>query len=179
MAKLNNFEVLKHVLPNGLTILVKPQHTIPRVETHLWYNVGSKDEEQGEQGITHLIEHMLFKGTKNLSESDINLITHKLSGNANAFTSHDATCYTFRFPSNVWQESLALFAECMQNATFDPQTLASELKAVIEEFRLYQDDYQGIVIEKMIEALWPQHPYRTPVLGLKQDVCDMDQDKTT
>ena len=177
MAKLNNFEVLKHVLPNGLTILVKTQHTIPRVETHLWYNVGSKDEEQGEQGITHLIEHMLFKGTKNLSEPDINLITHKLSGNANAFTSHDATCYTFRFPSNVWQESLSLFAECMQNATFDPQTLASELKAVVEEFRLYQDDYQGIVIEKMIEELWPQHPYRTPVLGLKQDVCGMDQEK--
>ncbi|MFH1253920.1 MAG: pitrilysin family protein [bacterium] len=177
MTKLNNFKVFKHVLPNGLTILVKPQHTIPRVESHLWYNIGSKDEGQGEQGITHLIEHMLFKGTKNLSESDLNLITHKLSGISNAFTSHDATCYTFRFPSNVWQESLALFAECMQNATFDPQTLASELKAVIEEFRLYQDDYQGLVVEKMIEALWPQHPYRTPVLGLKQDICNIGKEK--
>lgn len=175
MTKLKKFNVLTHTLSNGLTILVKPQCNIPRVESHLWYNIGAKDEKSGEKGITHLIEHMLFKGTKNLSETDINLITHKLSGSANAFTSHDATCYTFRFPSNVWEESLSLFAECMQNATFDPQALASEIKAVVEEFRLYQEDYQGLVIEKLIESIWPQHPYHTPVLGLKQDICNITQ----
>jgi zinc protease len=175
MAKLKKFNVIKHTLSNELTILVKPQHNIPRVESHLWYNIGSKDEDSKQKGITHLIEHMLFKGTKNLSETDINLITHKLSGSSNAFTSHDATCYTYRFPSNVWEESLSLFAECMENATFDSQHLASEIKSVMEEFRLYQEDFQGLVIEKLIESIWPQHPYHTPVLGLKQDVCNLTQ----
>ena len=79
--------VIKQVLSNGLTILIKESHQIPKVSTQLWYNVGSKDEKSGEKGIAHLIEHMLFKGTKKLSECDINLITHKLSGYTNAFTS--------------------------------------------------------------------------------------------
>ena len=71
--------VIKQVLSNGLTILIKESHHIPKVSTQLWYNVGSKDEKSGEKGIAHLIEHMIFKGTKKLSNY-INLITHKLLG---------------------------------------------------------------------------------------------------
>ncbi|KKQ33412.1 MAG: Processing peptidase [candidate division TM6 bacterium GW2011_GWF2_37_49] len=173
----NNFKVYKKILNNGLTILVKPQHNIPRVESHIWYNVGAKNEELGAKGITHLIEHMLFKGTKNLSESDINLISHKLLGYANAFTSHDSTSYTFRMPSNAWEESLAIFAECMQNATFKEDVLASEIKAVIEEFGMYQEDYQNQLIENLIAAIWPEHPYHTPVLGTKYDLYSTSSKK--
>ncbi len=133
------FKVYKKILANGLTILVKPTNHIPRVETHLWYNVGSKDENYNERGMAHLLEHMLFKGTKNLSESDINAICQKLTADANAFTSQDYTCYTFRFPSNVWKIGLELLAECMQNATLKPQMLASEVKTVIEELRMYRE----------------------------------------
>lgn len=171
------FKVHKKTLKNGLTVLVKPQHNIPRVEAHIWYNVGAKDEELGEKGITHLIEHMLFKGTTNLSESDINLISHKLLSYSNAFTSHDITSYTFRMPSNSWDESLAIFAECMQNATFKEDVLASEIKAVIEEFGLYQEDYQNLLIEHMIASIWPEHPYHTPVLGTKHDLCAVNSEK--
>ena len=70
--------VHKHVLSNGLTILIYPVHTIPKVAIQLWYNVGSKDEKDGQRGLAHLLEHMIFKGTDILSESDINLISHKL-----------------------------------------------------------------------------------------------------
>src|SRR5260221_1808279 len=122
------FKISKKILPNGLTVLVKSNHHIPRVEAHLWYNVGSKHEGLGERGMAHLLEHMMFKGTKNLSESDINLICQKLTGDANAFTSQDYTCYTFRLPSHAWQVALEIFAECMQHARFDSQMLASELK---------------------------------------------------
>ena len=92
-------KVYKKVLNNGLTILVRPTHTIPKVSIQLWYNVGSKDERTGQKGIAHLIEHMIFKGTDTLSESDINMITNKLSGSCNAFTSYDYTGYLFNFPS--------------------------------------------------------------------------------
>ena len=138
------FTVFKKTLSNGLTILTRPVTHIPRVEAHLWYNVGSKDEANNERGMAHLIEHMLFKGTQELSESDINLISQKLTADANAFTSQDYTCYTFRLPSNVWQMALRIFADCMQNARFDKDMLASELKAVIEELRMYRDDFQGV-----------------------------------
>src|SRR5690242_7162817 len=79
--------VHKYMLDNGMVVLVRPLHAIPKVSVQLWYNVGSKDEQDKERGIAHLIEHMIFKGTNELSESDINVVTHMLSGNCNAFTS--------------------------------------------------------------------------------------------
>ncbi len=171
-----HFTVFKKTLPNGLTILTRPVTHIPRVEAHLWYNVGSKDEANNERGMAHLIEHMLFKGTQELSESDINLISQKLTADANAFTSQDYTCYTFRLPSNVWQMSLQIFADCMQNARFDKDMLASELKAVIEELRMYRDDFQGSLIERMIASIFTEHPYHNPIIGYKQDLCSLDRD---
>ena len=86
--------IYSYTLPNGLTVIVREQHTIPKVSIQMWYNVGSKDEQIGHKGIAHFIEHLIFKGTSgevgkslNLSESDINMIAHKLSGYINAFTS--------------------------------------------------------------------------------------------
>ena len=68
-------KVFKYVLDNGLTILVRPNHVIPKVSIQMWYGVGSKDEQTGEKGLAHLLEHMIFKGTEKLSESDINEIS--------------------------------------------------------------------------------------------------------
>jgi len=171
-----SFNVSKKRLHNGLTILAKKNSVIPRVEVQLWYNVGSKHEESGEKGLAHLIEHMMFKGTKKLSESDINLITHKLGGQANAFTTQDYTSFTFTLPSNAWHEALPILAECMQHATFNAQMLASEVKAVIEELRMYRDDHQNSVLEKMIAAIFPEHPYHYPIIGSKHDLCNLDRD---
>jgi zinc protease len=171
-----HFKVHKKILANKLTVLVRQEYRIPRVETHLWYNVGSKDENVNERGMAHLIEHMIFKGTKNLSESDINLICQKLVGEANAFTSQDYTCYTFRFPTNTWQTALELLAECMQHATFPTQMLSSELKAVIEELHLYNENYQGSLVERVTAAAFPDHPYRNPIIGTVTDLCSLTRD---
>lgn len=174
--RLTEFSGLQKKLPNGLNIIVKPMHNIPRVEAQMWYNVGSKHEDAHEKGMAHLIEHMLFKGTEKLSESDINLITHKLTGYTNAFTSHDVTSFVFRVPSNSWQHTLDLFADCMQNARFDAQMLWSEVKAVIEELRMYRDDYQNTLIQALISAIFPEHPYHYPIIGSKHDLARLDRD---
>jgi len=171
------FKVYKKQLKNGLTILVKEVNHIPFVETHLWYNVGSKDETYNERGAAHFIEHMLFKGTKKLSESDINTLCQKLTGDANAFTSQDCTCYTFRFPAHVWETSLEILAECMQNALFDPVMVASEREAIVEELRLYQENYQGFLIEKVIDAAYRNHPYHSPIIGTKHDLYGLTPEK--
>lgn len=165
-----NNPVQKHVLKNGMTILVLPVHNIPKVSLQLWYNVGSKDEKTGEKGIAHLIEHMIFKGTDTLSETDINVVSHMLSGGINAFTSYDYTGYLFNLPTHHWQESLPIMADCMQNAAFKEDHLSSEMKAVIQELKMYRDDYQTSLIEQLVSTIFVDHPYHFPIIGFKQDL---------
>lgn len=162
--------IKKHILDNGLTILVYPLHTIPKVAIQLWYGVGSKDEKSGERGLAHLLEHMIFKGTDILSESDINLISHKLSGNCNAFTSHDYTGYLFDFPVQNWHHALPLLADCMKKCTFKEDLLNAELKAVIQELKMYKDDYRTSLCEQMMSSIFSDHPYHYPIIGYKQDL---------
>lgn len=168
--------VSKHVLDNGMTILVRPVHTIPKVSVQLWYNVGSKDEMDKERGIAHLIEHMIFKGTKKLSESDINFVTHMLSGSCNAFTSYDYTGYLFNFPTQHWKESLNIMADCMQNCSFKDYMLNSEMKAVIQELKMYRDRYDRSLVDEMIGMIFHDHPYHHPIIGYKQDLWSVSSE---
>lgn len=162
--------VVKKTLDNGLTILVHESHTIPKVSFQIWYNVGSKDEGSGEKGIAHLIEHMIFKGTDILSESDINTLVHKLSGSCNAFTSFDYTGYLFNFPTHHWQEAFPVVADCMTNCSFNDDMLNSEMKAVIQELKMYRDQYDRSLMEEMIGMVFSDHPYHYPIIGYKQDL---------
>lgn len=162
--------VHKKVLENGLTVLVREEHSVPKVSVQLWYNVGAKDEKDGEKGIAHLIEHMIFKGTDKLSESDINVTAHKLSASCNAFTSYDYTGYLFNLPTHNWQHVLPIMADCMLNASFKDEHLNSEMKAVIQELKMNRDNYTRSLIFDMIGAIFPDHPYHYPLIGYKQDL---------
>lgn len=162
--------VVKRVLDNGFTILIHESHEIPKVSFQIWYNVGSKDELLGEKGIAHLIEHMIFKGTSILSESDINVLVHKLSGSCNAFTSYDYTGYLFNFPTHHWREAFPVVADCMTNCLFNDDMLNSEMKAVIQELKLYKDQYERSLMEEMIGMIFADHPYHFPIIGYKQDL---------
>lgn len=173
----SSFTPIKKTLSNGLTVLIKPVNHLPRIETHMWYNVGSKHESHNEKGMAHLIEHMLFKGTALLSETDINHITHKLSGYSNAFTSQDCTSYVFRLPSSVWEHALVVFAQCMKEARFDPQHLSSEIKTVVEELRLYRDDYYSSALEELIATLFSEHPYHYPIIGSSSHLTHLNRDQ--
>ncbi len=168
--------VYKTTLDNGLTVLLLPEHRIPKVSLQLWYNVGSKDEKSGEKGLAHFIEHMIFKGTDCLSESDINTMVHKLSGVCNAFTSYDYTGYLFDMPTQHWQEVLPIMADCMRNCTFKEDLLNSELKAVIQELKMYNDDYGSTLVEHIIGAVFPDHPYHHPIIGYKQDLWSLNRE---
>lgn len=163
------------MLLNGLTVLVRPVTDIPKVSMQLWYHVGSKDEKSGEKGLAHLIEHMIFKGTDTLSESDMNIVSHKLSAYMNAFTSYDYTAYVFDFPTQNWQEGFFLLSDCMRNCRFDEQMLNSELKAVIQELKMYKDDYIDTLIHKMFAGIFYDHPYKYPIIGFKQDLWSVDR----
>lgn len=162
--------VIKFVLDNGLTVLVRVTRTIPKVAVQMWYNVGSKDEKEGEKGIAHLIEHMIFKGTKKLSESDISLAIHKLSGTLNAFTSYDFTGYKFSMPVHNWKQVLPIIADCMTDAAFKDEHLNSEMKAVIQELKMIKDDYSRTLLFDLIKLMFMGHPYHYPLIGYKRDL---------
>ncbi len=166
--------VVKKILKNGMTILVRPVNKIPKVSIQVFYNVGSKDEKTGEKGIAHLIEHMIFKGTKKLSESDMNIITYMLSGYCNAFTSYDYTGYLFDMPTHHWQETLPIIADCMTNASFKDEHLNSEMKAVIQELKMGKDDFSGSMVEELLGAVFAGHPYSYPIIGYKQDLWSVN-----
>jgi zinc protease len=168
--------IYKKKLENGLTVLVCPTGTMQKVSVQLWYNIGSKDENVKEKGLAHFIEHMIFKGTENLSESDIPEIAKILSGNVNAFTSYDTTHYLFNLPPAYWKESLPLIADCMRNCTFKEDLLNAELKAVIAEMKMYHDNYKRILVQKLIGSLFPDHPYHYPIIGYKQDLWNLSRE---
>lgn len=169
-------DICHNVLKNGLRVIINPDHATPKVSIQLWYNVGSKNEKSCQKGLAHLLEHMIFKGTTRLSESDINMITSKLSGYTNAFTSYDYTGYLFDFPKQNWQIALDMLADCMVNCTFKEDMLQSELKAVIQELKLYKDDYSSSLIEAMVANIFADHPYHHPIIGYKQDLWSITRD---
>ncbi len=169
-------------LDNGLTIIVhstrnkENQAHIPKVSVQMWYDVGSRDEDEGTRGIAHLIEHMIFKGTDILSESDINTFVQMFSGNCNAFTSYDYTGYLFNFPSHQWTETLPVIADCMRNCSFKPDMLNSEMKAVIQELKMYKDSYMQSLVEELISTIFNGHPYHHPIIGYKHDLWNVQSD---
>lgn len=173
---LENIKVHKAQLENGLTILTLPMRHIPKVSIQLWYNVGSRHESQGEKGLAHLIEHMIFKGTNLLSEIDLTAATTKLSGSCNAFTSHDYTGYIFEFPTQHWTYAFELLANCMRNCTFKPDLLNSELKTVVQELKMYRDNYEMSLLDEMMSDIFRGHPYHHPIVGYKTDLCFVNAD---
>lgn len=168
--------VIQSSLSNGLTILVCPKKDAEKVSIQLWYNVGSKHEKSGEKGIAHFIEHMIFKGTTTLTESDINLVVSKLSGSCNAFTSYDYTGYLFDIPVANWDKVLPIMADCMTNCSFKQEHLNSEVKAVIQELKMYKDNYGATLAETMITNLFESHPYHYPIIGYKQDLWSVTRE---
>lgn len=167
--------VIQSTLDNGLTILVCPKKST-KVSIQLWYKVGSKHEKSGERGIAHFIEHMIFKGTQTLTESDINLITTKLSGMCNAFTWYDYTGYLFDLPVANWDKVLPVMADCMVNCSFKQEHLNSELKAVIQELKMCKDNYPRTLREDMITNIFESHPYHYSTIGFKQDLWSVTRE---
>lgn len=173
--KMQKKQVKQYQLANGMSLLVRESHDIPKVSLQLWYGVGSKFELDGQRGSAHFLEHMVFKGTEHmLSESDIDDVTTKLSATANAFTSHDYTGYLFNVPSQNWEQILPIFVDCMSNLSLKPDMLNSEMKAVIQELKLNKDNYVRSLIEDLVGAIFHDHPYHHPIIGYKQDLWNIN-----
>lgn len=130
----------EYQLDNGLKIIIKEDHRAPVAMTQIWYRVGSSDEPVNKGGISHLLEHMMFKGTKKVSSEDYERLIAKFGGVNNAFTSYDYTGYYELFPANRLPLALELEADRMTNLLFDEKEFVKEHQVVMEERRQRTDD---------------------------------------
>ena len=136
----------------------------------LWYRVGSRDEELGQTGTSHFLEHMLFKGTDRYAKGAIDLTTHLNGGINNAFTWLDFTAYYFSFASDRWQTALEIEASRMRDTIFAEEEFVSEKQVVEEELRIGLDGPWEALENEVWATAFRQHPYHSPTVGWLEDL---------
>jgi zinc protease len=147
-------------LDNGLKVLLVERHFDPVVAVMLWYKVGARNELEREAGVSHFLEHMMFKGSQKFGKGAIDLVTTQLGGSNNAFTSSDHTAYWFELASDRWEKALEIEADRMRGLLLDPTEYEAEKKVVLEELSMGLDDPWRNVTELVQSALVPA-PSRT------------------
>jgi len=167
----------KFTLDNGLTLLVLPDHFLPIVSLQVHYRVGSRHELPGITGISHLFEHLMFRGTKTLGPEEFSRILQAKGGEINAFTTRDNTSYFENLPAEHLELGLRLEADRLINLKLDDDSFLPELQVVISERKLRSVDSPfGLVEEQLFAAAYTQHPYQWPVIGWDQDLKRMTLD---
>ncbi|MCB8933439.1 MAG: insulinase family protein [Fimbriimonadaceae bacterium] len=166
-------------LANGLRILVEPIDTVRSAAIGLWCHTGSRHELASEAGITHLIEHMLFKGTPSRSAKEIAEAIEGRGGVLNAFTDKEATCYYCRTLADDVENGIEVLADMMRNSLIDPEELAREQGVVLEEIKRSEDEPSDHVHDLHLESRWPGHPLGLPVIGTRESVSGFSRDNLT
>lgn len=161
--------VRKTVLNNGLTVLTKEIHTAPVVSVQVWYRVGSRDEGVGENGISHQLEHLMFKGTQQRPVQFGRLFS-ALGSQFNAFTSYDETAYYGTVQRDKLEALLTLESDRMQGSLITPDHLTSEKRVVISELQGYENSPRYRLDRAVMRAAFPNRQYGLPVGGTKTDV---------
>lgn len=166
--------VTEKELDNGLTVIVREDHRAPVVVSQVWYAVGSSYEHRGITGISHLLEHMMFKGTANYGPGEFSRIISRNGGEENAFTSRDYTAYFERLAADRLELALRLEADRMQNLRLDPEEFRKERSVVIEERRQrVADDPTSRMHERFNAIAYLGTPYAQPIIGWRTDLDAM------
>jgi zinc protease len=156
---------VRSVLPNGVVVIAQEHRASEIVALQLWVRVGGRDEAPAELGLSHYLEHMLFKGTPTRPPGSIDRLIEGLGGRSNAFTSHDFTHYDIVIPAAHLRAGVELLADIAVNASFDQGELDAERKVVFEEMRLTQDRADQYLIRQLYETAYAPHQYGRPILG--------------
>jgi zinc protease len=162
--------VAKNRLANGLKVLLKEDHSNPIVTTMIWYRVGSRNERPGITGVSHFLEHMMFKGTDRYDRGSIDFVTMVNGGSNNAFTSNDYTAYYFSFASDRWEQALDIEANRMRHNSFAREEFQLEKQVIIEELKMDLDSPWGALRKAVESKAFRQHSYRFPVIGRMEDL---------
>ncbi len=164
-------------LPNGLEIVVVPDHRAPVVTHMVWYRVGGADEPPGVSGIAHFLEHLMFKSTDKIAVGEFSKIISRIGGQDNAFTAQDITAYFQRVAKDRLPQVMEMEADRMVNLRLDEKEVLTERDVILEERRSrVESNPNSILSEQMDAALYLAHPYRIPVIGWQHEMAKLSRD---
>ena len=172
----NRSEIMEHKLLNGLKVLTKEVHAAPVASSYIWYKVGSRNERPGLTGVSHWVEHMLFKGTPKFSKEALGRFIEGNGGRWNAFTSNDYTAYYETLPADKVSVALALESDRMQNSVFDPEEVEAERTVILSEREGYENTPQFVLREEVQATAYKAHPYQWGIIGWPSDLKTMTRD---
>ncbi|MBP7660007.1 MAG: insulinase family protein [Burkholderiaceae bacterium] len=165
------------MLANGMKVIVKEDHRAPTVAHMVWYRAGSIDEVNGKTGVAHVLEHLMFKGTRQFGPGEFSKRIAALGGRENAFTSRDYTGYYQQLHKSALAEAMTLESDRMHNLVLSKDEFDKEIKVVMEERRWRTEDRaQSLVMEQLNAAAFIASPYRAPVVGWMNDLEAMTVD---
>jgi len=158
-------------LDNGLEVVVIPDRRAPVVTHMIWYKVGAADEPEGQSGVAHFLEHLMFKGTTNNPDGAFSKIVAERGGQENAFTSADYTAYFQRIAKEHLPLMMKLEADRMENLVLSEEIVAPERQVVLEERRMRVDSEPGSRLREALNAItFVNHPYGSPVIGWESEI---------
>ena len=169
-------EIMERTLDNGLHVILKKDTRAPVVTSHIWYKIGSVDESSGKTGLSHALEHMMFKGTKKNPGGKFSEVISKLGGKENAFTSKDYTAYYQTLPSQYLEDAIKLESDRMSNLVVSKEDFLKEIEVIKEERRLRTDDQpEGIAYEQLYASAYNNSAYHDPIIGWMEDLHNMTE----
>jgi zinc protease len=166
----------KQTLSNGMQVILRESHVAPVASFWIYYRVGSRNETPGRTGISHWVEHMLFKGTDQFPRGELDKAVSRAGGVFNGMTSQDWTTYYETFPSDRIELALQIESDRMANSLFDPEETESERTVIISEREGSENSYFYLLQEEVQAAAHPAHSYHHPIIGWKSDLLTMTRD---
>ena len=166
----------RYSLENGLKVILKEDHSARVVSIQVWVKTGSANESEEEAGITHVIEHMIFKGTHTRKTGEIARTVESSGGSINAFTTSDRTVYRVEIASDHFIIALDVLLDAVQHSIFDPLELNKEKEVILEEYRRSLDIPERQLSWAMLDLSFKKHPYRRPVIGYESTIRSIDRE---
>ena len=162
--------IRRQVLPNGLTIITEQMQHIRSASIGIWLQTGSRDEDAAWNGISHFIEHMLFKGTEHRTAEEIARQVDSIGGNMDAFTAKECICFNVKVLDEHLPVALEILSDLVLHPVFDPNDITRERGVILEEIKMDEDNPDYLVHEIFTQNFWKDHPLGKPILGTKETV---------
>ena len=169
--------IVKEVLPNGLTLLTEAMPHVRSVAIGVWLKQGSRHESDALSGISHFIEHMVFKGTRNRDAERIAAEVDSIGGHMDAFTAKEYAAFHLKVLDQHLPLAVEILGDIVLNPLFDPIEMAKEKKVIFEEINMVEDTPDDLVMERFTQAFWRNHPLGRPILGTKRSVAALKRDQ--
>ncbi|HXZ32016.1 MAG TPA: pitrilysin family protein [Terriglobales bacterium] len=168
--------IQREVLPNGLTVITEQMQHIRSISVGIWVKTGSRDEDLQWNGISHFVEHMVFKGTKHRSAEEIARQVDSIGGNMDAFTAKECICFNVKVLDEHFPIAMDVLSDLVLNPVFDSQDITRERGVILEEIKMDEDNPDYLVHEIFTQNFWKDHPLGKPILGTKDSVKRFERD---